>query len=33
MIATPEHVTEIIGTLRDSLDALQAELGLSGAIG
>ncbi len=33
MIATPEHVTEIIGTLRDSLDALQAELGLSGAAG
>jgi len=31
MIATPEHVTEIIGTLRDSLDALQAELGLTGA--
>jgi adenosylmethionine-8-amino-7-oxononanoate aminotransferase len=31
MIATPEHVTEIIGTLRESLDALQIELGLAGA--
>jgi adenosylmethionine-8-amino-7-oxononanoate aminotransferase len=32
MITTPEHVAEIIGTLRDSLDALRAELGLSGAV-
>jgi adenosylmethionine-8-amino-7-oxononanoate aminotransferase len=32
MIATPEHVSEIIGTLRESLDALRAELGLSGAV-
>jgi adenosylmethionine-8-amino-7-oxononanoate aminotransferase len=33
MITTPEHVAEIIGTLRDSLDALRAELGLAGAGG
>jgi adenosylmethionine-8-amino-7-oxononanoate aminotransferase len=31
MIATQEHVSEIIGTLRESLDALQIELGLPGA--
>lgn len=31
MIATPEHVAEIIATLRESLDALQRELGLPGA--
>jgi adenosylmethionine-8-amino-7-oxononanoate aminotransferase len=31
MITTPEQVTEIIDTLRDSLDALQAELNLPGA--
>lgn len=30
MIATPEHVIEIIQTLRDSLDALQKELSLEG---
>ena len=30
MIATPEHVREIIGTLRDSLDALQIELAQAG---
>jgi len=33
MIATREHVAEIIGTLRASLDALQRELGLTGAGG
>jgi adenosylmethionine-8-amino-7-oxononanoate aminotransferase len=30
MIITPEHIAEIIATLRDSLDALQSELGLAG---
>jgi len=30
MICTSEHITEIIGKLADSLDALQIELGLSG---
>lgn len=31
MIVTPKHVSEIIMTLRESLDALQLELGLTGA--
>jgi len=31
MIVTPEHISEIIATLRESLDALQLELGLTGA--
>jgi len=31
MITTPAQVEEIIGTLRDSLDALRVELGLAGA--
>ena len=30
MICTSEHITEIIGKLADSLDALQIEFGLSG---
>jgi hypothetical protein len=30
MIATQEHVSEIMGTLRESLDALQTELNLPG---
>ena len=31
MICTPEHIAEIIEKLGDSLDALQIELGLTGA--
>lgn len=33
MISTPEHVAEIMDKLEQSLDALQLELGLPGAVG